>query len=119
MDETVIYITPAYKVGNTFWRMMVYERDWQGKPDRFTRYQFQDPRGNWTDEKKHPRYDSHDQFYGLPKGLRTIYYRHQAEIQNALRPEPAPEPEYPVVWTPEGMQTTFTAPDEPIQPNLF
>ena len=95
--ETVIYITPVYKIGKTEWRMMVYEKNnvlylpsetgkdhfMQGT-HRFTRYQYNDY-GTWKNETDHPRYDSNDGSYaGLPKGLKKIFYNHEQEIKESL-----------------------------------
>lgn len=54
------------------------------------------------------------EFYGPATYGHTEYF-----VIEPQQPDPEPAPEYPQVWTPDGMQHTFTAPDEPIQPNLF
>ena len=96
--ETVLYTTPEKRIGNTLWRLQVYEKwdlkDWRKFEYglcRYTRYQFKSTHstdGLWHKATEHPKYDFNDGTYaGLPKGLRKLYFEHEQEIQAALKPE--------------------------------
>lgn len=92
-----VYETPAYKIGKTEWKMVVFEdpdcvlgpsttgEEWFMRGiHRMTLYLYNDY-GTWKPETKHPRYNPHDGTYaGLPKSLRKIYERHEIEILAAL-----------------------------------
>lgn len=92
-----VYETPAYKIGKTEWKLVVYENpdcilapSVTGEPEfmrgiaRMTVYQYND-HGVWRDHTLHPRYNSNDGSYaGLPRGLKKIFKRHETDINTAL-----------------------------------
>lgn len=93
--DTLIYETPAYKIGKTRWKLIVYEQDdallphnsgvWTIGIKRFTSYLWLCGESQWRSETEHPRYNSHDGTWaGLPQGLRKIYERHRSDIEQAL-----------------------------------
>jgi hypothetical protein len=97
--ETLIYETPAYRIGNTEWMLIVFEKDdalthpspdvWEIGAARFTRYLWRRDTAEWRKETEHPKYNTHDGTWaGLPHGLRKIYEKHEEEIKQALSLEP-------------------------------
>lgn len=100
MDKT-IYETPAYRIGNTQWKLIVFEKDdalihpapdvWSISKARFTRYLWRRHSEIWQIETDHPNYNPHDGTWaGLPHRLRKIYKKHEAEIKEALSFAPLP-----------------------------
>ncbi len=85
-----LYETPAITIGKHEWRMIV-------TPSRFvgncTDYQFRPIGGSiWRDSHDWPSYNHNDGTYGgLPRSLRRLYDRHQAEVIAALEGQQAPQ----------------------------